>query len=318
MRQDWRMTTDPLTPNQQAVLAQLMDKGGARPEFDENIAQQLKRALEESLSDLDEKIIGTGIVISKSALFQVLACEGHFEADADNFEWSRATATGTVAHKAIELASAIRDDYSPTQLVDIAIERIQEIGTRGTPAQYLAQIGAAELAELRVAAIDRVSKFQDSFPPLDHSWRPRVETSLQAEVLNGALVLKGKPDLALGMAKGTTARVLLIDFKTGKPGPYHFDDLRFYALLETLRVGTPPFRTASFYLDSGTWLHEDVTEDNLFTAVRRTSDGIRRIIELRSGSRSPDLTPGSVCFFCSARHTCPKASTGSANDEDFS
>ena len=67
------------------------------------------------------------------------------------------------------------------------------------------------------------------------------------------MILRGKVDLALGRATGTQARVLIIDFKTGQVRSAHAEDLRFYAVIETIRVGVPPFRLATFSLDSGTW-----------------------------------------------------------------
>ena len=87
----------------------------------------------------------------------------------------------------------------------------------------------------------------------------------------------------------------------------HAEDLRFYALLETLRVGVPPFRVASWYLDSGHWHAEDVDEDLLAAAARRTADGVRTLVDLRLGRRPPAVSPGPVCTWCPARETCPGA-----------
>ena len=56
-----------------------------------------------------------------------------------------------------------------------------------------------------------------------------------------------RPDLAFGRPTGPDARSLLIDFKTGGRHGAHVDDLRFYALVFTLRWGVPPWRVATFY-----------------------------------------------------------------------
>jgi hypothetical protein len=98
-----------------------------------------------------------------------------------------------------------------------------------------------------------------------------------------------------------------VDLKTGQPSTTHADDLRLYAVLETLRVGVPPFRLASYYLDSGTWHAEDVTEDVLTTAMRRLVGGVAKVVELRFEGRPATLAPGPACHYCPARRTCDGA-----------
>ena len=51
-----------------------------------------------------------------------------------------------------------------------------------------------------------------------------------------------------------------IDLKTGRITPTHRDDLRFYALIETLRSRQAPRRLASYSLDAARLDDEDVTE----------------------------------------------------------
>jgi hypothetical protein len=170
-----------------------------------------------------------------------------------------------------------------------------------------------ELAELRAAASDWVIKFEDTFPRPRRAWRPRVESPLALELCDGRIVLRGKVDLALGRAEGTRANVLIIDFKTGRMRQSHLDGLRFYALIETVRVGVPPFRLAAFGLDSGTWLAEDVDEGVLDATVRRVVDGVTKIaaVAQRDGpngaDRPPRLTPGPACRWCPAAPSCASA-----------
>jgi hypothetical protein len=115
--------------------------------------------------------------------------------------------------------------------------------------------------------------------------------------------------------------VLIVDFKTGRMQRMHIDDLRFYALLETLRVGVPPFRLATFSLDSGTWVAEDVDEDILLATVRRVVAGVRKLAELgplATDSRQPLLTPGPACRWCPAGPECPGArQLLAAGDDDI-
>jgi hypothetical protein len=162
----------------------------------------------------------------------------------------------------------------------------------------------SEQAEVRSRAVDAVTKFDDCFPPISLAWRPRVESRLRTYLVDGRVELSGKVDLVLGQARptptGAQARTLIIDLKTGGHGSHYAADLRFYALLETLRVGVPPFRLASFYLDSGDWQHEDVDEDLLWATARRTTDGLERLAALQLVGKSPTETAGPQCRWCPA------------------
>jgi hypothetical protein len=300
-----------LTPTQERVVDELMAWGQPRPEFARGLSRQLREHLEEELAPMASRIgrerDPTAVLfVGKRALSEVHHCQRHHMASHEaGFTWTAATAKGVVAHKALELAVHLPGETAPGRLVDDAVARLQE-DDRG-PAAFLAAASLVELAELRASASDVVAKFQDGFPPLRTAWRPRLESALVAEFGAARIVVRGKVDLAIGRAEGSTARVLIIDLKTGRPAPGHADDLRLYALLETLRVGVPPFRLASYYLDSGTWHDEDVTTDVLDAAARRLIDGIRQLVELRFEGRVPTLTPGPVCSYCPAREVCDGA-----------
>src|SRR6185295_13955780 len=138
-----------------------------------------------------------------------------------------------------------------------------------------------------------VTSFQDCFPPLKSSWRPRTEAPAKHRI--GQVLLRARVDLALGRSEGQRAGMLIVDFKTGRPYPAHMDDLRFYALVETLRIGVPPFRVASYYLDSATWHAEDITEEVLGVTVRRVLDGAVKLAELTLREREATFNPGPAC-----------------------
>lgn len=299
------MDAPALTPSQQRALTDLLG-AAEHPEFDPDIGSRLRAELESGLAGAAARVGPEGLVAYKAALGQVHACEGNYVAEsAEGFAWSAQTARGTIAHKAVELSIAVREELPPAELVELAFERVIE--EKWGPSAFLADAPAAELAELRSAAADHVYKFMDEFPPIKTAWRPRLESRLSATLCDDRIELKGKVDLALGQARGTQARVLIVDFKTGRASSAHVDDLRFYALLETLRVGVPPFRVASWYLDSGRWHAEDVTEDTLEVAVRRTVDGVRKMIELVVDHRQATLSPGPSCSWCPAAATCEGA-----------
>jgi hypothetical protein len=295
-------------PAQQRVVDDLLSLGAPRPTFAEGLDLALLAALEDGLAPIARRIEPLELPINKAALSQVLACESHHLAEATiPFAWSVATARGVVAHKAIELAVFAPQDTPPLQLVDDVIERIAEDGDDRSPRDFLRSATAVDVAELRAAASQVVTAFEASFPSLDKAWRPRLEAPCRVELCGGTIALRAKVDLALGRAAGNEARVLIIDVKTGRPWPGHLDDLRFYAMCETIRSGVPPFRIATYYLDSGRWQSEDVQVDVLESAVRRVVAGAGRLAELRFGERSPTITPGPTCGYCRQRTACAGA-----------
>jgi hypothetical protein len=99
---------------------------------------------------------------------------------------------------------------------------------------------------------------------------------------------------------------MAIDLKTGSAHGEYVEDNRFYGLLLTLRFGVPPYRVASFFLEGGTWQHEDVNDDVLFRAADRVVQTARSAAALQAG-REPELTPGVWCSWCPRAATCPVA-----------
>ena len=79
---------------------------------------------------------------------------------------------------------------------------------------------------------------------------------------------------------------------------------RVYALLEAVRVGTPPRLLASYYLDQGRFQPEPVTEELLFSAVARVTDGIARILDARRRDREPRTAAGPACRWCPVLGDC--------------
>jgi hypothetical protein len=120
----------------------------------------------------------------------------------------------------------------------------------------------------------------------------------------GRLVLSGKVDLLLGRTRGNEAGKVIIDLKSGGFHAAHLDDLRFYALVETLRLGVPPRLVAGYYLDEAAARPERVTEGSLRAALARTVDGVTAIVEIRHTAREPNRRPGPQCRWCPAAHDC--------------
>ena len=291
-----------LTPVQRKILSELFSLEASRPTYEPGIADRLRAGLEESLR-ADVEGMGTAVVVGKYDLDLIHRCEGRWVASkAREFAWTINMIRGRVAHTAIEVALLSRDAPHPLDLVDRAVDRLAAGSEQDSVAQFLGGLDPIDMARLKGEANNAVAGFVSDWPPIDRAWTPRAEARVRARIFGGRVALGAKYDLAFGRAKGMQARVIIVDFKTGRRRAGDIDDLRYYALVETIKTGVPPFRVASYYLEESDFHAEDVTEELLETAVRRTADGVRRIAALQT--REPTLNPGPQCEWCPQNRTC--------------
>ncbi|MEX2625929.1 MAG: PD-(D/E)XK nuclease family protein [Ilumatobacteraceae bacterium] len=305
------MGSGALTPLQQRMLDQLR-KAAEPVVFDPALAEDIRATVSEAIEAFGERLDGEQLWVSKHRLSTVLGCEAHAMAP-DEFSWSPATATGQVSHRAIQLLVNWRGEPTPADLVDEAIARLADDDR--SLGQWIAALSPGDEADLRGNALERVTRFVEGFPPLDKRSHPMTEARVQWP-LDGPVVLAGKVDLVMGRPNGGESTKLIIDLKTGRHSPRHRDDLRFYALVETLRTGVPPRKLASYYLDVGEADVEDVTEAVLRTATRRTLDAVDALVELTTGEREPAVRPGPTCNWCSLRPNCDPGQAYLAGDLD--
>ena len=263
-----------------------------------DLRNELERQLVNAADQIDDNLF-----VSKRHLAAVHGCEAHHLAEqARPFEWSVPVARGSVAHKAIELSMHLTGQREPTDLVDDAIASLIERGA--SVGEFLASCGEVQRAEMRSEASSVVASFLDTFPPLTRGWRPTTESSRRVELCSDKLILSGKFDLTIGVPTDTTAGRVIIDIKTGGFSTHHREDLRFYALVETLVMGVPPLTVATHYVESGRLHEEHITEEVLDAAVRRTVSGIVRLVELRDASVVPVRKPGPPCRWCPIADEC--------------
>lgn len=253
------------------------------------------------LDELTARVCGDEtLFVTKHGVRSVLGCEANHLAP-DTFEWSPARARGQVSHKAIQLLLNWRGEPTPADLVDDALARLADddrsLGT------YVAGLSSGDEADLRGQSVERVTKFLECFPPLDRRWHPMTEAAAQFPV-DGPIVLRARVDLVIGRPAGSESRKVIIDLKSGRIAPQHREDLRFYALVETLCRDVPPRKLASFSLDSGAAVTEEVTLGLLRSSLRRTLDAVERMIELRFEGRAPDRSPGTTCRWCQLAADC--------------
>lgn len=305
-RYDNDPSTAQLNPTQQDTLAMLGATIADRPEFSPTIGRELERQLTVELADIAARLeVSKPLSVTKYPLAQVLSCERRFAGESSApFSWSAPLAKGSVAHKAIELLIHRKKVSPPLDLVDDAIESLMI--TESGLADWLTTCSQRERDEVRALASEFVTSFKETFPPIKSEWNPVTESRFRVDLHGGRIILSGRTDLSLGSPKGSVAGKVLIDFKTGKRSRSHVDDLRFYALIETIRLGTPPRLLASYYLDAGRAETEEVTDGLLEAALVRTVDGAKRLFELTRDGRDPIPSPGPGCHWCSVADSCPE------------
>jgi hypothetical protein len=307
-----------LNPAQRQIVDLLGAGGGDRPSFDPELGPHLRTQLERGLADVAASLgpDDDAFFVNKHGLSGVHGCEARYLAERDErFEWSVPKARGSIAHQAIEMGVWWKGEPVPAELV---AETLAKRSTESDSlADWLRTCTDADRAELTGQAVERVTTFFECFPPLKPKWRPTLEGRLRAELFDGRVVLTGKYDLSLGAAQGSTAGKVIVDFKTGNFSPSHVDEMRFYALLDTLRVGTPPRLVATYYLESGQPHPEAVTIDVLEAAVARTVDGAIRMTELAA---DPDLAtkrPSRLCRWCPLLESCAEGRALLRDDGDL-
>jgi hypothetical protein len=295
-----------LNARQRRTLEEVLDPGGGRPEFPAGLAEELRATLEDGLHDIvTQRTSADPLRVSKYPLRQVMSCEGLFVAEeGSDFEWSLATVRGRIVHRAIQRIVTGGRPTTPMDAVEAAIERYAEDTDPPGLAAFLVGLDAESWAELVQRASDLVTKFTTDWPTLRRRWLPRIESRVRVALCGRRLLLSGSFDLALGAPLGQQARALIVELKSGHRRGEDREDLRLYALLETLARGVPPHRVVTYYADEGECDVEDITVPVLEAAVDRTIEGARRIALLADGRREPELRPNPLCGWCPALLRC--------------
>ena len=287
-------TTLELTPAQRRSLEGLIGVG-ERPTFPADLIPRLRDRIEETARAFP---LPQPLWLGKSALSDLGRCPGLFESvragERAPFAYTARFAAGKLAHKALELDIAGREERDPHGLVEVAADRLVEDDAFRA---YWEQLTTLRRDESLMEAAKTLELFRSTMPPLRLMRRdlsPSTEWSVRAELLGGALVLSGTIDLVLGAAipePGRSSR-LALDFKTGRAWPEHAEDMRFYALVLSLRFGVPPYRVATLYLESGEWQAEDVDERMLERAADRVVEAVRAAAATAAGrSVAPSAGP---------------------------
>jgi hypothetical protein len=294
-----------MTPAQHRTLEELI-RAPTTTTSGPGIVARVRERLEGAARERDGAM---PLRLGKSSLNDLARCPGLFDAvrsgERGPFAFSARFAAGRLAHKAVELDVAGREERDVHGLVEEASVRLVEDDAFSL---YWDGLDQLRRDEALMDAAKTLELFRSTFPPLRRMRRelaPSTEWHVRVELLGGTLLLAGTLDLVLGVSVDPASPSrLAIDLKTGRAWPEHAEDMRFYALLLTLRFGVPPYRVATLYLDSGEWQAEDVDDRVLQRAADRVVEAVRAAAASDHG-HAVLLRPGPYCTWCPRATSCP-------------
>ncbi len=295
------------TPAQQRLTEDLLGLYEERPLANPSWAPELRSWLEAELADHVPRIRKQQrLWVGKSLMSDVLGCEANYQAGRSPFQWSAAAARGEIVHRAVALRVAGSND-EPRDLTWAAIEQAQANGSASL-ASWLRELPAPDRAALATESLPGIDRFVSTWPAIPASWRPVPEYPVAADFARGRIHVAGRVDLSLGShrlgADGLLRRrKLLLELKSAGPHYEHRAEHLGYALLETLQSHVAPWRAATYYLHTGTWIADTITLEALQVAARRLVAAVRRSIELHDG-RKPTRRAGWRCGSCTLAEGC--------------
>lgn len=292
-----------------------------RPPVDPALAGGLREWIEDELADAVAELPPSvpRVSVAKGPLSSVLLCEAHALAlRTDSQPVTREIALGSLVDVAFRAhvtsgLSCAGDDPLAGPLAALAVSgerRDSEV------VALVASLTRRERDALAAEVAAHSAIVERHWQRLPGAWLPRTQDRVRLPFAGGRVTLAGTFDLVLGAPAAELASVCIVEVKSGKRRVEHRADLHFYALLETLRSGAPPFRVATFYTSGGDLDVEAISEDILTATVRRVIDGTLRLCRLAAGSE-PERTPNPLCPWCSELATCaPGQKSIAAREED--
>lgn len=149
-----------------------------------------------------------------------------------------------------------------------------DAGGRGDLVAFARRLPGPERRSLEREVREQAATMAAQWSAVVPGWLPRVADRLTVPLAGGRVVLRGRADLVLGAPSDGRASVCLVDVRSGDPQPADRRYRCFLALLETVRSGAPPFRTATYYPALGDVQVEEVTDDLLAATVGDVLDAL--------------------------------------------
>jgi hypothetical protein len=182
---------------------------------------------------------------------------------------SLARVRGVLINQVLRLLSVGRD------LEDAFSESLQawraEVGSNDLTA-FVDQLGDDERARLATDVTAHGVTLQRSLGSLSSRWLPRTSLRAYQRLGGGNVVLRDAIDLMVGTTTSEEASVALLDLTTSPLGESHERVMRYHALVQTLRTGVVPLRSAAFSTSTGELWCVDVNEELLMRSAHDVID----------------------------------------------
>lgn len=290
-------------PEGAALLERLRGQGAPRPAVDPGLAGGLRDWLDDGVADAVGALAPDAPVVrmTKEILDQVLTCEAHLVARRD----APRSVTTALARGAL-VDALFRQWVTTGRIEDPWVDALGALRVAGEADDILVfvdELADADRGILAQEVADHAAGIVSRWPVPSPAWLVRTQERLVVPLAGGRIVLSGVVDLAFGGPAGERASVCVVELKSGGRRLEHRGDLHFYALLETLRSGAPPFRIATYYTRTGELDVEPVSEDVLVGAVQRVLGGAVRLCHLAAGAE-PMRTPNPLCAWCAGLPGC--------------
>jgi len=268
-----RPSAGPMAPAGADVLASLRGDSSRRPIVDPGLAGGLRDWLEDGLCSLP---LGTQtpLIMNKQTLRDALAGRAS-RPSAGPQPITDSMALGALMDALFRQFITIGHIEDPMRN---GLDALRADPRRSEVVDFVRGLAGQELADFENELETQSAILLSRWPRLSPSWLPRTQERITVPLAGGDVVLVGVIDLIVGAPSAGRASVGLIEVKSGRARIEDRDDLRFYALLETLRSAAAPFRVATFYTRTGLVDTEDVDDGLLTSSVQRVLAGINRMV----------------------------------------
>ncbi len=289
-------------PSGEALLNRIRAVDVTRPEVDLAVAGQVRSTLEDAVRPAVGEIPdGVTVRITKARIHQVLTCERHLVARLDEaVRQSPDLVRGRVLDRLFaQVAQGFGVSDDP---VGDALEAAEADGDRSLAVDWAA-LSSGDQVEVVEKVREVIAALSSRWPRLPPNAFVRLQETICSELAGGRVVLSGRVDLMVGKPTATHVGTTMIDIKGGRWRFQDSFDAGWYALIETLRHGVPPFQTGTYYLRDGALDLTVVSDDLLSQWTSRLADAAERLSQLAAG-RAPVTTPNPLCPWCPALPAC--------------
>ncbi len=289
-------------PSGEALLNRIRATDVGRPEIDPTLAGQVRTILEDAVKpSIAEVPDGVSVRVTKARVHQVLTCERHLVA---RLSETVGPSPDLVRGRFLDrlFAQVVQGFGVSDDPIHDALEAAAADGDRSLATDWAA-LPPSDQAEVGETVRAIAAALSSRWPPLPPNAFVRLQETIRAELAGGRVVLSGRVDLMVGRPTARHVGTTMVDVKGGRWRFQDSFDAGWYALIETLRHGVPPFQTGTYYLQDGALDLVVVSDDLLAQWTSRAVDAAERLTQLAAG-RGPTTTPNPLCPWCPALPGC--------------